>query len=97
MKIIKGIAHFYEDYHSVHVSDAVAYQTVVMSERYITDRYLPDKAIDLLDEACSDVNLHNATLARLAAVLKRSGRIWPRRRNCCSVRCPNRTRSAMTT
>ena len=70
VKIIKGIAHFYEDYHSVHVSDAVAYQTVVMSERYITDRYLPDKAIDLLDEACSDVNLHNATLARLAAVKK---------------------------
>ena len=70
VKIIKGIAHFYENYHSVRVSDAVAYQTVVMSERYITDRYLPDKAIDLLDEACSDVNLHNATLARLAAVKK---------------------------
>ena len=70
VKIIKGIAHFYENYHSVHVSDAVAYQTVVMSERYITDRYLPDKAIDLLDEACSDVNLHNETLARLAAVKK---------------------------
>ena len=70
VKIIKGIAHFYENYHSVRVSDAVAYQTVVMSERYITDRYLPDKAIDLLDEACSDVNLHNATLARLAAVRK---------------------------
>ena len=70
VKIIRGIAHFYENYHSVRVSDAVAYQTVVMSERYITDRYLPDKAIDLLDEACSDVNLHNETLARLAAVRK---------------------------
>ena len=70
VKIIRGIAHFYEDYHSVRISDAVAYQTVVMSERYITDRFLPDKAIDLLDEACSDVNLHNETLARLAVVRK---------------------------
>ena len=70
VKIIKGIAHYYESYHCVKVSDAVAYQTVVMSERYITDRFLPDKAIDLLDEACSDVNLHNAVLSRLAAVKK---------------------------
>ncbi len=70
VKIIRGIAHYYETYHSVRVSDAVAYQTVVMSERYITDRYLPDKAIDLLDEACSDVNLRNTNLARLAAVKK---------------------------
>ena len=70
VKIIKGIAHYYESYHCVKVSDAVAYQTVVMSERYITDRFLPDKAIDLLDEACSDVNLHNAALSRLAAVKK---------------------------
>ena len=70
VKIIKGIAHYYENYHCVKVSDAVAYQTVVMSERYITDRFLPDKAIDLLDEACSDVNLHNAALSRLAAVKK---------------------------
>ena len=70
VKIIRGIAHYYENYHCVRISDAVAYQTVVMSERYITDRYLPDKAIDLMDEACSDVNLHNASLARLAAVRK---------------------------
>ena len=70
VKIIRGIAHFYENYHCVRVSDAVAYQTVVMSERYITDRFLPDKAIDLLDEACSDVNLNNKSLARLAAVRK---------------------------
>ena len=70
VKIIRGIAHYYENYHCVRISDAVAYQCVVMSERYITDRFLPDKAIDLMDEACSDVNLHNATLARLAAVKK---------------------------
>ena len=87
---------FYENYHSVRVSDEMAYLTVVMSERYITDRYLPDKAIDLLDEACSDVNLHNETLARLAAV-ERSGQIWPRRkRNCCSATSPSRMSSAMT-
>ena len=70
VKIIRGIAHYYENYHCVHISDAIAYQTVVMSERYITDRFLPDKAIDLMDEACSDVNLHNKTLERLAAVRK---------------------------
>ena len=70
VKIIRGIAHYYENYHCVQITDAVAYQTVVMSERYITDRFLPDKAIDLMDEACSDVNLHNANLARLAAVKK---------------------------
>ena len=70
VKIIRGISHYYENYHCVRISDAVAYQTVVMSERYITDRFLPDKAIDLMDEACSDVNLHNANLARLAAVKK---------------------------
>ncbi|MBR1781660.1 MAG: AAA family ATPase, partial [Oscillospiraceae bacterium] len=70
VKIIRGIAHYYENYHCVRISDAVAYQTVVMSERYITDRFLPDKAIDLLDEACSDVNLHNEHLARLAAIRK---------------------------
>ena len=55
--IIKGIAHYYEDYHGVEISEEMCRQAVLMSERYITDRFLPDKAIDLIDEACSDVNL----------------------------------------
>ncbi len=70
VKILKGVAHYYEDFHGVTIDDNAARQAVVMSERYITDRFLPDKAIDLLDEACSDVNLHNTTLARLAEIGK---------------------------
>ena len=57
VKILRGIAHYYEDYHGVEISDEMCRQAVLMSERYITDRFLPDKAIDLIDEACSDVNL----------------------------------------
>ncbi|MBE6948839.1 MAG: ATP-dependent Clp protease ATP-binding subunit [Ruminococcaceae bacterium] len=55
--IIKGIAGYYESYHGVRITDEMARQAVILSERYITDRFLPDKAIDLIDEACSDVNL----------------------------------------
>ncbi len=69
-KILEGIAHFYADYHQVTIPQPILRQAVLLSERYITDRYLPDKAIDLIDEACSDVNLHNKTLARLAAIHK---------------------------
>ena len=64
IKIIEGIAHYYEDYHEVEISKEMCKTAVMMSERYITDRYLPDKAIDLIDEACSDVNLKNQELAR---------------------------------
>ena len=64
VKIIRGISHYYEDYHGVEISDEMCRQAVVMSERYITDRFLPDKAIDLIDEACSDVNLKDADINR---------------------------------
>ena len=64
IKIIRGIAHYYEDYHQVHISDEMCRQAVLMSERYITDRFLPDKAIDLIDEACSDVNLKDPGITR---------------------------------
>ena len=57
VEILKGIAHYYEEYHGVTISDEMCRQAVMLSERYITDRFLPDKAIDLIDEACSDVNL----------------------------------------
>ena len=56
-QIMQGIARSYADFHGVTISPEIARQCVVLSERYITDRFLPDKAIDLLDEACSDVNL----------------------------------------
>ncbi len=62
VRILKGIAHYYEDYHGVTISDEMCRKAVVMSERYITDRFLPDKAIDLIDEACSDVNLKDASI-----------------------------------
>ena len=68
--ILEGIAPYYANYHQVEVSPQMCRQAVVLSERYITDRYLPDKAIDLIDEACSNVNLHNGDLERLAAVEK---------------------------
>jgi ATP-dependent Clp protease ATP-binding subunit ClpB len=68
--IIRGISHYYEEYHGVSISPEIARQAVLLSERYISDRFLPDKAIDLIDEACSDVNLHNTTLARLADIEK---------------------------
>jgi len=68
--IIRGIAHYYEEFHGVEVTPEIARQAVVLSERYITDRFLPDKAIDLLDEACSDVNLKNKSIGKLMAFKK---------------------------
>ena len=63
--ILKGIKKYYEDYHKVKISNEVIKQTVLMSEKYIHDRFLPDKAIDILDEACSRINLENVDLFRL--------------------------------
>ena len=68
--ILQGIRKYYEDFHSVRISDEMCRQAVVLSERYITDRFLPDKAIDLIDEACSDVNLHNKNLERVELIKK---------------------------
>ena len=62
IKIIRGVSHYYEDYHGVTISDEMCRQAVLMSERYITDRFLPDKAIDLIDEACSDLNLKDENI-----------------------------------
>ena len=66
IEVLKGIRIYYEKHHCVRVPDPVVTNVVKLSERYITDRFLPDKAIDLLDEACSDVNLHNKNLMELA-------------------------------
>ena len=64
MKILQGIARYYEQFHGVAIPQGVLRQAVLLSERYITDRYLPDKAIDLIDEACSDKNLHDPDINR---------------------------------
>ena len=69
-QIMQGVAKAYAEFHGVEISPEIAYQCVVLSERYITDRFLPDKAIDLLDEACSDLNLRCKEISELAEVKK---------------------------
>ena len=69
-QIMQGISKAYAEFHGVSISPEIAHQCVVLSERYITDRFLPDKSIDLLDEACSDVNLQNKEISRLAELKK---------------------------
>ncbi len=66
-----GIKGYYEDYHKVSISDSLVYKTVVLSERYINDRFLPDKAIDLLDEACTCANLRNVAISDYEKLQKR--------------------------
>jgi len=70
VEIIIGIKGYYETFHGVHISDEMARQAVILAERYITDRFLPDKAIDLIDEACSDMNLKSELIARKDAIEK---------------------------
>ncbi len=65
INILKGIKKYYEDFHKVKISNDVIDKTVRMSEKYIHDRFLPDKAIDILDEACSRINLNNKELYKL--------------------------------
>ena len=68
--IILGIKHYYESFHGVRIPDEMARQAVILSERYISDRFLPDKAIDLIDEACSDMNLKSKVIARKDSIVK---------------------------
>ena len=70
VEILKGIRKYYESFHGVKISDEMCRLAVTLSERYITDRFLPDKAIDLIDEACSDVNLHDASIERIESIRK---------------------------
>lgn len=79
IEILKGIKRYYEDFHGVHISDEVARQAVILSERYITDRFLPDKAIDLIDEACSDVNLKDSLLSMRHHLQEQLGQIQTQR------------------
>ena len=70
IEILKGIKNYYENYHGIVISDEMCAEAVKLSERYITDRFLPDKAIDLIDEASSDVNLKDKNIIRLAEARK---------------------------
>ena len=69
-QIMQGVARAYAEFHGVEISPEIAYQCVLLSERYITDRFLPDKAIDLLDEACSDLNLRSKEISEMAELKK---------------------------
>ena len=86
IEVIRGVKGYYEQYHHVSVSDAIAEDIVRLSERYITDRYLPDKAIDLLDEACSCAELRNKALEEYLAM----------RRSAEKLRADEQTASADT-
>jgi len=70
-KMLLGIKNYYEDYHRVQISDSLVYRAVTMSERFVTDRYLPDKAIDLLDESCTCANLRNPAISQYQMALDR--------------------------
>ncbi len=70
IEILEGVKKYYEDYHKVRISTDIIRQTVIMSEKYIHDRFLPDKAIDILDEACSRINLNNKDLFELEVTKK---------------------------
>lgn len=70
-KMLLGIKGYYEDYHKVRISDSLVYRAVTMSERFVTDRYLPDKAIDLLDESCTSANLRNPAISKYQMSLDR--------------------------
>ena len=80
IEILKGIKGYYEDYHKVQIPDEVIRQTVIMSEKYIHDRFLPDKAIDVLDEACSRINLNNKDLYDLEVLKNKLSEIQPQKR-----------------
>ncbi len=75
IEIIKGIKRYYEDFHKVLISNDVIEKTVKMSEKYIHDRFLPDKAIDLIDEACSRINLNNKELYEIQVIKNQLAKI----------------------
>ena len=88
LKILKGIAHYYETYHGVSIPEGVLRQAVLLSERYITDRFLPDKAIDLIDESCSDLNLKDPTINRRMEVKRDLENVTFERETLMSAEAP---------
>lgn len=85
IEILKGIRGYYEEYHSVKISDEVIEASVRLSERYITDRYLPDKAIDVIDEAGSRVNLSNEILVKLGIIKEELKNVQAEKENAVSA------------
>ena len=77
-RMLLGIKAYYENYHKVQISDSLVYKAVTMSERYVTDRYLPDKAIDLLDEACTCANLRNPAISEYQLKLEQKNSLLER-------------------
>ena len=73
--MLLGIKGYYEDYHKVKINDSLLYKAVTMSERFVTDRYLPDKAIDLLDESCTCANLRNPAISRYQMLLEKKNNL----------------------
>ena len=74
-RMLLGIKSYYEDYHKVKINDSLVYKAVTMSERFVTDRYLPDKAIDLLDESCTCANLRNPAISRYQMLLEKKNNL----------------------
>lgn len=74
-RMLLGIKEYYEDYHKVKINDSLLYKAVTMSERFVTDRYLPDKAIDLLDESCTCANLRNPAISRYQMLLEKKNNL----------------------
>lgn len=74
-RMLLGIKGYYENYHKVSINDTLVYKAVTMSERFVTDRYLPDKAIDLLDESCTCANLRNPAISQYQMLLKQKNDI----------------------
>lgn len=74
-RMLLGIKNYYEDYHKVKINDSLVYKAVTMSERFVTDRYLPDKAIDLLDESCTCANLRNPAISRYQILLEKKNNL----------------------
>ncbi|MBQ9314165.1 MAG: ATP-dependent Clp protease ATP-binding subunit [Clostridia bacterium] len=91
IEILEGIKSYYEDYHHVKVSSNLIRQIVIMSEKYIHDRFLPDKAIDILDEACSKVNLTNKVLAQLEILREDLDVVQAEKAEAENVDDPNKT------
>ena len=91
IKILSGIKSYYEDYHHVKVSNELIRQIVIMSEKYIHDRFLPDKAIDILDEACSKVNLTNKVLSTLEILKEDLAKVQEEKENEENSDDPNKT------
>ena len=77
-RMLVGIKNYYESYHRVQISDSLVMKAVTMSERFVTDRYLPDKAIDLLDEACTSANLRNPAISEYQILSARKENLMDR-------------------